>query len=184
MGVLLRFGDAQLGQAQAADILAKNIGEFFAGVRHGDVGHGGVVLRHTHVDHGNEPPLALHVLEILVHEAAGDLSGPVGAEVVENDGVACLDLAPLGADHRLHELVGDPCVIGLLHGLGGVLLEGALAVGDGVVGPLHPVPALIPVHGVVPAHDRGDLAHAQLLALGLKLLYVPLAGAGGHVAAV
>ena len=56
-----------------------------------------------------------------------------------------------------NKLVSHPGVIGLLHGLGRVGLEGPLAAGDGVIGLLDPVPALVAVHGVVAAHDRGNL---------------------------
>lgn len=66
----------------------------------------------------------------------------------------------------------------------GVRLIGSLPADHGVIGPLEPIPSLIPVHGVVPAHHRGDLSHAQLLELGLELLDKVLAGGGRHVPSV
>ena len=62
--------------------------------------------------------------------------------------------------------------------------DDGVAPGHGVVGPLHPVPALVPVHGVVAAHDGGHLAHAHLFALFHQLFHIALAGSGGHVPAV
>ena len=184
MGVLLGLGDAQLGETQVADILAEGVHQLLVGVGHRHVGQGSVVLGGADKVHGQEAGLALHIGEVLVHEAPGDLPGPVGAEVEEDDGVVVPDLGVLGAHHGLHKLVRHTGVIGLLDRLSGVGLEGPFAAGDGVIGALHPVPALVPVHGVVAAHDRGDLAHAQLLDLGLELLHIELARAGGHVAAV
>ena len=62
--------------------------------------------------------------------------------------------------------------------IAGIILQ------DGIIGPLHPVPPLVPVHGVVAAHDGGHLAHAHLFALFHQLFHIALAGSGGHVPAV
>ena len=51
------------------------------------------------------------------------------------------------------------CTTEYIHG---IAVAHAPAVDHGVVGLLHPVPALVAVHGVVAAHDRGDLPHADL----------------------
>ena len=184
MGVLLGLGDAQLGEAQPGDILAKDVGELPVGEGHLHAGHGGVVLGGAYIGDGKEAPFALHVGEVGVDEAAGDLPGPVGAEVHKDDGVARVDRRVFHADHRLHELVGDARIVGLLDGVHRVGIEGPLAAGDGVVGPLHAVPALIPVHGVEASHDGGDPPHAQLSALGGKLRHKVPAGGGGHVTPV
>ena len=42
----------------------------------------------------------------------------------------------------------------------------------------------VPVHGVVPAADGGDQAHAQLAHFGGQLFDVIQAGGRGHVAAI
>ena len=184
VGVLLRLGDAQLGVALPGDILAKNVHQLPVGEGDEHVGHGGVVLGGAHIGDGEVALLPLHVGEGGIHKAAGDLPGPVRAEVDEDDGVALLYLPVLGAHDGLHKLVGDAGVIGLLHAVHRVGVLDALAPGHGVIGPLHPIPALVPIHGVVTAHDGGDLSHADLPALGRQLLHVALAGGGGHVAAV
>ena len=43
------------------------------------------------------------------------------------------------------------------------------AIDHGVIGPLEPVPAAVPVHGVVPSHHIGDLSNAQGLYFLLEL---------------
>ena len=87
----------------------------------------------------------------------------------------------MGAHHRLHELVGHPPVIGALHRSCRIVRKGSIPKGDGVVGPSHPVPAVIPVHGIVAAHDGGDPAHPHFLQVILKPLDKPLARGGGHI---
>ena len=59
-----------------------------------------------------------------------------------------------------------------------------LTVDEGSVGLLLAVPVVIAVHGVVTAGNAGDLAHAQLIQLGLQVSKEALAGVGVGVAAV
>ena len=184
MGVFFRLGDAQLGHAQLAQVLAKDILQLFVGEGHGDVGHRGVVLRGADIVNGQEAALALDLPKVGVDQGAGHLSGPVGAEVHEDDAVAFFDAAALGADHRLEEFVGDPGVVRGLDGLAGVLSEGGAAARQGVISPLEALPAAVPVHGVVAAGKIGDLAHAQLPHFILELLHEAQAGGGGDVPAV
>ena len=108
----------------------------------------------------------------------------VVAVVEENHGIVGLDCAvDCGVVDRLDKLVGDILVVALLHGLhhiGGLL---ALAFYQEVVGHFHAVPALVAVHGVVAAHNRGDCA-GRLVAMGLELFYEAFARTGIGVAAV
>ena len=132
-----------------------------------------------------EALLPFKPLEVGVHKGAGDLPGPVGTEVHEDDGIPLADFRVFGGDDRHHELVGDAGVIAGLHGPHRVADEAllAFAVHHGLIGALHPVPVGVPVHGVVPPGDGGDLGPvpvAGLLHLGHKVL----AGGGGHVAPV
>src|SRR5699024_6510591 len=105
---------------------------------------------------------ALEAVESIVHEDAGHLTGTVGAEVHEDDGVALLDAAALAGDAGNHELVGDVVLVAVLDGFlgaGGVV---TLAVDKGSVGLFLTIPVLVTVHGVVTAGDGSDLADAQL----------------------
>ncbi|MPN23938.1 hypothetical protein SDC9_171331 [bioreactor metagenome] len=105
-------------------------------------------------------------VKLWVHQGAGDLPRPVGAEIEENDAVVVADGATAVADNRLHKLVGNALFIGVLHRRHKVgVCRRALAVHHGVVCLLHPVPAFVAVHGVVPAHDACDLSDSELTAL-------------------
>ena len=53
-----------------------------------------------------------------------------------------------------------------------------------IIGLLHPLPAVVAVHGVVAAHYRSDFAHADFLQLIGAFLHIILAGGGRYVAAV
>ena len=180
MGVLLRLRDPQLGHAHLAEILPQAIAHRHPGEGHLHIGHGGVVLCVAHEGHGEK--LAGEAVELRVHQGPGDLPGPVGPEVEEDHAVIVGDGALGITDHGFHEFVGDAPVIGLPYrGHRVWILHGALAVHHGVVSRLHPVPALVPVHGIVPAHDRGDLAHADLPALCHGLRHKVCAGGGGYI---
>ena len=61
---------------------------------------------------------------------------------------------------------------------------GALAVDHSVIGGLHTVPALVAVHGVVAAHERGDLTNAQLPTLFHRPGHIVHAGGGGNVPSI
>ena len=179
MGILLRLGDAQLGHAHAAEILAQPVLHRDARPRHQHVGHGGVVLRVAHIGGGEELPL--EAVKIRIHDGAGDLPGAVGTVVEENDAVIVADGAIAVDDHRLHELVGHAVGVAGGHRRRRVAVVVAFTIHHGVVGHLHALPALVTIHGVVASHHRGDPAHAQLGAFVLQLLHEALAAGGGHV---
>ena len=181
MGVFFRLGDAQLGEAQLAEVFPKDVFQLLVGEGHRHVGHGGIVLRGAHEMEGEAPPGPLEAGKGWVHQGAGEFPGPVRAEVEEDNAVSRFQVPPAGTDHRFHELIGDAGVVGGLDGLEGIGEEGTLSVGHGVVGPLQAVPPLVPVHGVVTAHDVGDLTHPQGLELGLKLADISQPRSGGDV---
>ena len=184
VGVFFRLGNAQLGHTQLTEVLAKDILQLLVGEGHGDIGHGGVILRGADVVDGQEAALALDLSKVGVHQGAGHLSGAVGAEVTEDDAVALFNAPALGADHRLEEFIGDSGVIRGLDGLAGVLGKGSIAVGQGIVGALHALPTAVAVHGVVAAGNVGDLADPQLPHLVLELLNEAQAGGGGDIPTV
>ena len=182
MGILLRLGNAQLGHAQRAEIFAQAVFHSDPGPRHQHIGHGCVILRIA--DIGGGEILPLEPVKLRVHNGPGNLPGPVGPVVEENDAVVVGNSALAVTDHRLHKLVRYAVFIALGHGIHGVGILHALTVDHGVVGHLQPLPAFVAVHGVVAAHDGGDLAHADLAALFHALGYKVLAAGGGHITAV
>lgn len=185
VSILLGLSDAELSQAQVGDILAEDLGQLLLGIGDDHVGHGSVIGGGADVVDVEEALLALEALEVGVNEGAGDLTGTVGAEVHEDDGVALTDLGVCGGDDGDHELVGDACVIAGLHCAHGIVDEAclALAVDHSLVGTLHTVPVGVTVHSVVTAGDGSDLC-AVLVAGLLHLSHEALAGGGGNVTAV
>src|SRR5699024_4577915 len=145
---------------------------------------GGIVLGHADVIHLQATTAALEAIESIVAEDAGHLAGTVGAEVHEDHGIAVLHAAALAGNHGHHKLIGH---IGSIAGIDGLLSVGgmvALAVHKGCVGFFLAVPVVVTVHGVVTAGDRGDLANAQLIQLGLQVGQEALAAVGVGVTAV
>ena len=179
MGVLLCLGDAQLGHAHGAEIFAQSVLHGDPGPGHQHIGHGGVVLGVTDIGSGEELPGK--AVKLRVHYGPGDLPGPVGPIVEEDDAVVVGNGALAVADHRLHELIRHAAFIALCHGVHRVFVLHALAVYHGVVGHLQALPALVPVHGIVPAHDGGDLTYADLRTLFPALGHKILAAGGGHI---
>ena len=88
------------------------------------------------------------------------------------------------ADHRLQNRVGHAVAIAHLNGVDRVFVLNALAIDQRVIGVLHALPPGAAIHCVIPAHNRGDLAHAQLGASLLQLLHKALAGLGPRIPSV
>ena len=97
---------------------------------------------------------------ILLCEYDGQLLGPVVPVVEEDHHVVRPDhtdrIAVLVDPHDgLHELVGHPFVVRLLHRQRHIGRMFALALDQQVVGHLHTLPTLVAVHRVITAYDRG-----------------------------
>ena len=185
MGVFLRLGDAQLALAGLGDRLAQGVADQLFVEKDVHAGEGGVVRREAAVVERN----GVHSLfrHVLLRQHGGQLTGAVVAEIVEDDGVAFLDLgegrAVLGDHDRLDELVGHVGVVGRLDAVDGGLESRALALDEQVVGLLDAGPALVAVHRVEAAAHGSDLARG-LGHLLLELLEEALAAARVGVAAV
>src|SRR5699024_9395117 len=128
-----------------------------------DVGHGGVVLGGADVGQGEVFPLK--AVKLGIHKYTGDLPGPVRAEVEEDDAVVVGNHTLVVTDNRLHKFVSNAVLVGLGHSGHRIRVLDALAVDHSVISLLHAIPALIPVHSIVAAHDGGNLAYADFLAL-------------------
>src|SRR5690606_33292069 len=106
MGVFFGFGNAQLGFAEAGDILAKGVDQGFRRVGAmgvtalGEVG--GILGGHDKIRQ-LWPHFAFKTAEIVVHKGLGDFAGAVGAEVHKDYAVAVADNA------RGFALVGNQC---------------------------------------------------------------------------
>ena len=148
------------------------------------IGHSGVIFRGTHKGDPGHPIGPVHTLEIRIHKASGDLAGPVRAEVKEDNGVPIVHPGTLEAYHRLHKFVGNSGIVGSLHGIHRIGMERPFSSGHSIIGALNPIPALIPVHGVVSSHDRCNLTDTDLCTFGLKVFHKALARGGRDVPAV
>lgn len=96
-----------------------------------------------------------------------------------------LDTALVAADDDgLQELVVLALLVPLLDGLDRVVALLTLAQDHALKRDLVPLPPLIAVHGVVPTNNGGDLANADLLDCGQKLLHVTGARLGIRIAPI
>ena len=154
------------------------------------VRHGCVVLGHADIVQREEPVSALEALEIRVNQRSGDLSGAVGTEVEEDDRVVCLHACALGADNRNDEFVGDvlaflvDLLIGSPYCRDRIGILDAFTVYDGGICLDNALPAVVSVHGVISAHDGGNLAYADFCQLVAELRNVIRAGSRRNVTAV
>ena len=166
MGILLCLRDPGLGHMVLRQELAQGIGDGFLFKGHQLIGDGLIVIRKADVDQ-LQSLIPVKACERIVTERAGDLSGPVRAEVEKDHRILILDQAHRPAvfsDHRgNHELVGLSFIIGCLYSRSGAGVLLPFSPCKGPVSQLHTVPAVITVHGVIAAHDRGHLADTQFL---------------------
>ena len=185
MGIFLGLGEAKLAQAGAGHDLADGVRERRPRHQGGEqTGQGDAVIAHAAgAGHGN-PAAALEAVEGGLEQGAEELAHAVGAEVGHQHRVPVAHAA-IAADHaRRHELVAFAGGVGLVDGrrqVGGAL---AVALGDGLIGARHPLPALVPIHGeVAPAH-RGELEPGPARYLVQQRLGEAAGALGRSVAAV
>src|SRR6202043_3463209 len=97
-------------------------------------------------------------------ERVGDLAGAVGPEIVEDDRVVVANQAhgrrgwsgATGNYDRLDEFLGEVVLVALLQRGNGIAGFGfRLAVGEGLVGELDALPAVVAIHGVIAADEGG-----------------------------
>ena len=150
-----------------------------------NAGEGGVVGGEAAVVERN----CVHAFlgHVLLGEDAGEFTGAVVAEIVEDDGISFLNcgngLSVFGDHDGLDELIRDIGVVaGLDTGLG-AFKSGALSFYKEVVGLFHAAPAFVTVHGVEAAADGCHLA-GGFLHLLFKFGHKAKAAAGVCVTAV
>ena len=158
------LGDPQLGEAGLRDHLAQDIVRGLGREQvDEEAGQGFGVRDHAQPGREGDRARALEAVEVPIGERAQDLPGPVGAEVGHQEAVSVLH-ARVPVDHGgRNELVGCLAGVAPLDGGQRIGRPPALAFHHGPVGFLDSVPALVPVHGVIPPADRGHakLAHAR-----------------------
>src|SRR3989441_261958 len=183
VGVLLGLGGAEHRLATLRKHLSHDTRQH-RGPERDREREGLVVLSHGH-EPDPRPSARVEGVEPFERERAHDLAHPVGAEVDAEHAVPVPN--PWGArdDPRLHELVGLARLVGLTHGAHRVGRGLADAVHHRVVGDPGPLPALVAVHRVVAAHDRGDHGPAPVLPEEVdELLHEGEGGLGRRVPAV
>ena len=183
MGILLGLGNAQLRFALFCQIFAHHVCKHLRTERHLHVRHCGVVLRKAHVIQRKTAVAALEARKTVVYKGARNLPRAVGTEVEEHNAVPGRYAAALTRDGRHDKFIRYALGVAVRHHLCGRAVH-ALAVHHRGVGLLHALPAVIAVHRVVAARDRGNSANADLVHFGLQFLDKALAGIGRHIAAV
>ena len=145
-----------------------------------------VVLGQAH-ERDLGPTSAIESIEGIIDDRARDLTGAIGAEVEEHDGIPIFDTAAIKR-HGLDELIGNIGIVRCLHSGDGIArrserlraYNGFECLGD-------TVPTLVAVHRIIAARDACH-AHGVLESvLGdevLQLLHVALAARRRDVAAV
>ncbi len=186
MRILLCFRDAELLFALFRKIFPQRIPEHLRLIGHMHVLERLIVLCHTY-EKGGEIGVRKAV-EIRLCDAARQFARTVRAEIKKDDRIVCLKLCDRFAvfrdDYGLYELVVLLFVVGGLHCLGCVRRVHALSFYDRVIGKLHTLPAVIPVHCIVTAHDRRDPAHTDLFDFCLELFNETLSAVRRYVAAI
>ena len=165
VGIFLGFSRAELAQAGAGDHLAQQVIKRF---RWEGNGHrqGFVVLREGDHRQGVNV-LALEALEVAVHQGSRELPDAVGAEVEQHQGIAGADLLWPKANW-LEEFITGAGLMGRLHHLQRRLVADAVVFGQQPVSPLHPLPAVVAIHGPVAAAECCQPANTGSLDLLLQ----------------
>ena len=187
MGILLGLGDPGLGHMVGRQPFPEGIGNRYLVERHFLIGDSGIIIAEAHKgDILSGTPVK--PLEIVIAESPGDLSGAVRPEIEEYHGISvlhhCHRLAVLHRHRGLYKLICLLPVVGLLDAADAAGGSQPLSPGHGIIGQLHPVVIIIPVHGIIAAHYRSDPAHADLLHLRRQVLGETFAAGRRRVPAV
>ena len=184
VGVFLRFRHPQLPQSRLADHFPEGVFEPSWRIGTGGRQAFGVARQG---DEGGEGRgfLSREAVEGRVQEGLAQLPGAVGAEIHEDHRVPIVDgafraSAPGGVNEFIRFIAG----IGFGQGLGraGGLASGAFR--EERIGLGDPIPALVPVHGVVAPHDAGHPTHPEAFQRLIGGLEGGFGGARGRIPAV
>src|SRR5690606_2196949 len=107
-------------------------------------------------------------MKIFVGKGAGNLDSPVRTEIIKDNGISVLYFADrlsrfINNDRRNDEFVVNAVFIGVFDYFESASIFWTFAVHHGIISFFHPVPALVPVHGIISAGDRSKLADTVFL---------------------
>ncbi len=188
VGILLGFSNAQLGFAKAGHVLTQSVVQLRR--REGTWCRNASCVAGQHHESGQFRTLLQgKAIKALVGKHVGQLTGTVGTEVHENQGVAIFDerrLSTFWHDHSwLHELVVFVTGVGRFQTFHGALgSEFAFASSQQVPSQLNTIPTAVTIQRVVTTDDAGDTAHTQLVQQGIGFLKGRLSATGWHITAI
>ena len=162
MRIFFSFGDSELRQTGFADSFAEPVADTFGRVGNFDV-QAFLVLRHRHERQSDEFFDARETFKFRIGKGVREFASTVGAEVEENHAVALFHAVIIADNDGDNKFVGNLVVVGFFNRRGGIRFFRRVSFGNGVVGFLHAVPALIAVHCVVATGNRSDLPNANFL---------------------
>ncbi len=158
MRIFLGLSDADLGATRSGDRLAQGHGQIVLAEEHVHIPVGGVVLRHGDIVQLQR--LHAELGEGGLGERLGDLPAAVGSEVEADHYVTIGDGGYRRTGFIRHRMGPDEFIrnafrIASVEGLQRVSNRGAAPMDQQVIGQLHALPPLVPVHGIVPADHAG-----------------------------
>ena len=185
MRVFFRLGDAQLREAEAGQVFAERVLHRLRRIGDGRIGDQVLFVFGERDERGQlERTRPREAGEVAIDEGVSQLARAVGAEIHEHDGIAGLHLPVARDDGGLDGFVVLAARIGRIERGDRAVEERRVAFGDGLEGKLHAIPALVAVHRVVAAAERGDEGAGHIRAFGLESFERGARAARRRVAAI
>ena len=171
MGVLLCFGDTQLGLTHFGHVLAQGVGQLSRWEGRRCINAVSVAGQHNESSQLGTL-FQGKAIKALVGEDVSQLTGTVGTEIHENQGVAIVQEGWLAAFWNdgggLHELIvfitGISRFQTFYGSFGGVF---TFTGGEQIPSQLNPLPTLVTIHGVITANDRSNATNTQFMQQGI-----------------
>ena len=155
--------------------------------RHILIGNGGIIIGKAHIRNVFSGA-SVKSLKIIITESPGNLPCPVRTEIKENNGIPIHDcghrLSVFQSQRGLYKLISLVPVIGFLDPGNSVRTGKSLAPGHGVIGKPDTVIIIIPVHYVIPSHNRRNFTHADFFHFGFQRLGIPFAAGRRRVPSI
>ncbi len=186
MSVFFGLGDAELDLAIATQDLAEGVFDLFG--REGDDDREAFLV----LGHGDEDDVQFfrpgEVSKVGRGEGLGDFSGPVFAEVEENNGITISDksdrLTALGDGDRLDVFVSQFFVVRIFDIRMDIGCLIGAAFGHNLVGLLNTVPIVVAIHRIISAADTREATDSFGMHPFFKLLDHTVATGWGRISTV